>query len=1239
MRKLLLLVFSLAFQLNFIYAQCPTAPLALSTQSEVDNFSVNYPGCTDLPVSLSIIGNNITNLNGLSNIHSISGSLEILASSTLTSLNGLEGLTSITGYLKLRNLSAINDISALNNLTSVGGYIEISSNNNLISIAGLNVITGASGSLRLLSNHRLENVSGLNGVNSLSSLVITDNIALVNLIGFNGVSTINGDFNISNNSVSVINGFSNLGTIGGSLTVNDNDSLTSFGDLEKLQNVEGDITFSNNELLVSIADFDLLETVGGSIDIEKNDVLTHLPNCPNFSTLTGNLKIFLNNSLQDLSGLGSLTSAANVSVNYNESMITFGLESLTTVNGYMHIQKNNALVNINTLDNLVSVSGSLIVGRTSAAYPGNPSLNNISLAQLQTVGGDFIISDNISLTQLDKINSLATVGGRLYILGNNNIENITGFNGLENTIDGIEINNNDSLITLAGFDSLNTIDGRLVIDENETLNSITGFQNLNTINGLLNIYDDYLLTSLIGFSSLTEITGDFYLGAGSLNDGLTSLPNFNGLESLETVGGSLRISGCEIITNLNGFDGLMYVGGDLTIGGVLNSQNANPALQNLVGLESLETVNGELFITSNESLNSLVGMSSLTTVNKSFWIFENNILQNFTGMENLSYIGGALKVDQMDDILNFVGLDNLVEVGALVALNSPSIASFQGLESLEIINNYSTQVNDYGFLKIESCDGLFSLNGLENLNIVHGIRFTGNAVLQDINSIENIDSNILERITMFNNPNLSNCSIISFCNYLNLPNPVITLSNNGPGCNSETEIFDNCSPNNNIIRGIVRADINQDGCDQNDMLVPNIPLITTKDQNSILRYSNLNGEYSFFVGEGTYTTVVTPNVGYFTSNPISQDSNFIGFGNEDVVDFCLEPLGNFNDLTVSIVPTNQARPGLEAHYKLVYENVGTTILSGAVELNFVEGQVAFLEATPSETSVIGNTISWDYSNLNPFEIRTIEVIFDVAMPPIVVGDDVIPYTVTINPVNGDTAPDDNVFNLNQIVVNSFDPNDKQVLEGNQVLIEDADEYLHYVVRFQNTGTASAINVHIEDALDEKLDWTTLRILDASHLMETEVVNGIIDFIFDDINLPTVTSDPEGSHGFVAFKVKPMSTVQLNDVVVNSADIYFDFNAAIVTNTVFTTFVDELSVSDFETLKIIAYPNPASDILNIQAEGSISSIEVMNLLGQRLLISKGNSNRQQIEISGLSAGNYFVKVFVGDISRVLRVVKK
>src|SRR5690606_31731479 len=220
------------------------------------------------------------------------------------------------------------------------------------------------------------------------------------------------------------------------------------------------------------------------------------------------------------------------------------------------------------------------------------------------------------------------------------------------------------------------------------------------------------------------------------------------------------------------------------------------------------------------------------------------------------------------------------------------------------------------------------------------------------------------------------------------------------------------------------------------------------------------GDYNLTVAENTYTTTVLGLSPYFSLSPAQAVDTFVGFNQTEIADFCIAPTTTANDLAVTLVPLTAARPGFEASYMLVYENIGTTQLSGNVELDFDGALVTFVEATPMETSASGTTISWDYSNLNPFETRTIEVIFEVEQPPIVEAGDVLPYIARVNPVSGDAAPDDNVFQLNQVAVNSFDPNDKQVLEGYQVLIENADEYLHYVVRFQNMGTASAINVRV-----------------------------------------------------------------------------------------------------------------------------------------------------------------------------------
>ncbi|QQX75459.1 MULTISPECIES: T9SS type A sorting domain-containing protein [Aequorivita] len=722
------------------------------------------------------------------------------------------------------------------------------------------------------------------------------------------------------------------------------------------------------------------------------------------------------------------------------------------------------------------------------------------------------------------------------------------------------------------------------------------------------------------------------------------------------------------------------------------------AIIDLTGIETFENLKelncqsnflNELNISSNISLERLICYNNnIQVLNISnnpllqiLQISSNNLTtisaSNNANLEEINCDNNNLTtidVSQFPNITNISCSDNNI-VGLDVSNN----------QFLEILWCFGNEISELDVSQNPNVRFLWvSNNELTNLNLENNLLLeTFYAVENPISNFDfssninlrvlNISNTLITELDLSNNPELCNIKVrnIPSLEYINLKNgntevlgggctqDALSLTNNPNlqficvedaqyAANNFTDIpplatfVEDCTIANgdlNHITGTVKYDDENNGCDGGDVGVGRLLVNTTDGTNNFATTTINTGDYNLTVAENTYTTTVLGLSPYFSLSPAQAVDTFVGFNQTEIADFCIAPTTTANDLAVTLVPLNAARPGFEASYKLVYENVGTTQLSGNVELDFDGMLVTFVEATPTETSINGNTISWDYSNLNPFETRSIEVVFEVAQPPIVESGDVLPYIARVNPVSGDAAPDDNVFQLNQIAVNSFDPNDKQVLEGYQVLIDDADEYLHYVVRFQNMGTANAINVRVQDALDEKLDWTTFKVLDASHAMKTQLVNGSIDFIFDNINLPTASSDPEGSQGFVAFKVKPVSTVQLNDVVANAADIYFDFNAAIVTNTVFTTFVDELAVADFESLKVVAFPNPANDILNIQAEGSISSIEIVNILGQTLLTSKGNSNREQIDISGLSAGNYFVRIVAGNVSSVLRIVKK
>ena len=100
----------------------------------------------------------------------------------------------------------------------------------------------------------------------------------------------------------------------------------------------------------------------------------------------------------------------------------------------------------------------------------------------------------------------------------------------------------------------------------------------------------------------------------------------------------------------------------------------------------------------------------------------------------------------------------------------------------------------------------------------------------------------------------------------------------------------------------------------------------------------------------------------------------------------------------------------------------------------------------------------------------------------------------------------------------------------------------------------------------------------SHFFTTRIANdNLVEFLFENINLPfsDATND-----GFVTFKIKTKSSLVIGDSFSNSASLYFDYNAPIITNTT-TIVVQTLGTSEFASQAISIYPNPARDTLHIK----------------------------------------------------------
>ncbi len=430
----------------------------------------------------------------------------------------------------------------------------------------------------------------------------------------------------------------------------------------------------------------------------------------------------------------------------------------------------------------------------------------------------------------------------------------------------------------------------------------------------------------------------------------------------------------------------------------------------------------------------------------------------------------------------------------------------------------------------------------------------------------------------------------------------------------------------NNISGNVIYDENTNGCDTEDPGIGNF--LVTAD-NGEFTYSTIssNGAYDLSVMEGTYTVELLNVPDYYTVTPPSSNVDFTGFGNEEELNFCLTANETISDLNITLLSIDEARPGFESNYQLVVQNIGTqTITNVSANLIYNETIQSFMDSSQAPATTTANQLTFDLATLLPFESKVIDITMETFTPPTINGGETINFITSVTPDTGDYTPNDNTYNLEQLVVNSYDPNDKRVMQGEEIYIEDTGEYLDYVIRFQNTGTASAITVRIEDLLHPNLDWTTFTPVTASHDYRIEITDGNqVEFIFDNINLPHEAADEAGSNGFVAYKIKPAEDIQIGDMITGTASIFFDYNLPIITNSADTEVIEFLGVNNYELNTVSVYPNPTKGTVHFNAlnNTSIEGIKIYNLQGSEIMAFEGY--QESIDVQNLSTGIYLLNI--------------
>jgi hypothetical protein len=422
-----------------------------------------------------------------------------------------------------------------------------------------------------------------------------------------------------------------------------------------------------------------------------------------------------------------------------------------------------------------------------------------------------------------------------------------------------------------------------------------------------------------------------------------------------------------------------------------------------------------------------------------------------------------------------------------------------------------------------------------------------------------------------------------------------------------------------------------DGSNSKD---PNEPFLSHQRvdiaPDNIALYSVPGGDYRFYGWmAGTHFFTIAPPVNWIGT----QGAGGYTVTDDTIVqpgfDFGINSPLLYNQIDASMVNAAPRCNSIVNHW-ITYQNIGSTIANGRILLIY-DPATLFIASTIAPDSVTGDTVYFNFSNVNPFDISSITVQLEYPAP-----GDTLDLQVIAQYDSAGNYYTSYTQDIHPIVICPIDPNDKTVLpEG--IFAEHRTLYtdpLLYTVRFQNTGTAPANTVFVQDFIDPALDISTLHIMGSSHPMTTTIYpNRMVEFRFENIMLPDSGADYLRSQGFVQYRIEANQGLLLPLVVNNQANIFFDSNLPVLTNNVFNTLVSDLYVGtatvEGTSEKLLVVPNPFTQQAEIQLSKSFTNDESHFRLFDELgnMVDDRNVNGSSIIISRgkLQTGIYFFEL--------------
>lgn len=365
------------------------------------------------------------------------------------------------------------------------------------------------------------------------------------------------------------------------------------------------------------------------------------------------------------------------------------------------------------------------------------------------------------------------------------------------------------------------------------------------------------------------------------------------------------------------------------------------------------------------------------------------------------------------------------------------------------------------------------------------------------------------------------------------------------------EIFASLNPNSStehIIKGNCYIDENDNGLyDTDEIPLRNVKIKT--DQSSVVFLTDESGKFALLPPTNDYVLSASVTEGQW-------EENFMSLASADVLNGCSES-NNFGFVQAPGLPISGnisisnsiTRCDFETRFFITVENTGNE--DAVFDLSFeFDDETTFMSSDIPNYTIANQELTASLGMLAPFSPETYLV--TLKMPS---GTSNLPMLSFGASVTSDAQELDEYSYMEQLRC-SYDPNDKRVHpdrdgDDNLTLF---DEELEYTIRFQNNGNDTAFAVRIVDPLDPNIDPSSISVISSSHLVETCIDQDTLIFLFEDIYLVDSMTNYGLSQGYVTYSCLAKAGIDENTIINNTADIIFDSNNPIITNTTTSTLV-------------------------------------------------------------------------------------